>query len=42
MLSKLIIMEEVNRKSLDKVVELDLENVRLCDNIVGLELDMFV
>lgn len=35
-------MEEVNRKSLDKVVELDLENVRLCDNIVGLELDMFV
>lgn len=42
MLSKLMIMEEVNRKSLDKVVELDLENVRLCDNIVGLELDMFV
>lgn len=35
-------MEEVNRKSLDKVVELDLENFRLCDNIVVLELDMFV
>ena len=39
--SKLTTMEEANRKSLDKVAELDLENSRLHDNIAGLESDMF-
>ena len=39
--SKLTTMEEANRKSLDKVAELDQENSRLRDNIAGLESDMF-
>ncbi|KAL9963859.1 hypothetical protein ACROYT_G027410 [Oculina patagonica] len=39
--SKLVTMEEANKKSLDKVAELDMENSRLRDNIAGLESEMF-
>ena len=39
--SKLVTMEEANRKGLEKVAELDLENSRLRDNIAGLESEMF-